>query len=88
VTTRPIAVAGGAARVRVGFDNHTNKVQGMNASEGLGLLGWLGLGLLALMAVVALTTGFGNLIYFALALVPVVFVVMFMLCGGKVDTAS
>ncbi|MEK0085855.1 hypothetical protein [Benzoatithermus flavus] len=60
----------------------------MNPNEGLGPLGWLGLGLLLLMAVVALTTGFSNLIWFALALVPVVFVVMFLLCGGKVDAAS
>lgn len=60
----------------------------MNPNEGLGTLGWLCLALLAAMAAVAITTGFGNLIWFALALVPVVFVVMFQLCGGKADIAS
>ncbi|MFO1071812.1 MAG: hypothetical protein U1E17_03740 [Geminicoccaceae bacterium] len=54
----------------------------MNASEGLGLMGWLGLGLLALMAVVAVTTGFSNLFYFAILLVPVMFYVMVDLSGG------
>ena len=54
----------------------------MNAREGLGLLGWMGLGLLALMAVVAITTGFSNLFYFAILLVPVMLYVMIDLSGG------
>lgn len=54
----------------------------MNASEDLGLFGWLCVGLLALMVVVAVTTGFSNLFYFAILLVPVMFYVMVDLSGG------
>jgi uncharacterized membrane protein YhdT len=57
----------------------------MNANEGLGLLGWVALGLIALMAVSALLFGFSSLFYFAILLVPVVFVVLLQLCAGKLE---
>ena len=57
----------------------------MNANEGLGLLGWVSLAVLALAAVVAVTTGFANTFYFAILLVPVVFFVLINLCAGKLD---
>ena len=57
----------------------------MNANERLGVLGWVVLGVLALAAVVALIFGFASTFYFAILLVPVMFVVLIMLCGGRVD---
>ena len=57
----------------------------MNANEGLTLLGWALLGVVALMAVSALTFGFSRLFYFAIALVPVAFVVLLQLCAGKLE---
>jgi hypothetical protein len=57
----------------------------MNANEGLGLLGWVALGLIALMAVSALLFGFSSLFYFAILLVPVVFAVLLQLCAGKLE---
>jgi hypothetical protein len=59
----------------------------MNAHEGLGLLGWVSLAVIALAAVVAVTTGFANTFYFAILLVPVVFVVLINLCAAKPDEA-
>ena len=56
----------------------------MNASEGLGLFGWAAVGLLVAMVLVAVTTGFSNLFYFAIVLVPVMFYVLLDLCMGKV----
>jgi len=53
----------------------------MNASERLGALGWAALALLALAAVTALLFGFASVFYFAIVLVPVVFVVLLKLCG-------
>jgi hypothetical protein len=55
----------------------------MNASESLGAVGWGGIILLALAAVCAVLFGFTSVFYFALLLVPVVFVVMFDFCGGR-----
>lgn len=55
----------------------------MNASESLGPLGWVGIALLALAAVCAVLFGFTSVFYFALLLVPVMFVVMFELSGGR-----
>jgi hypothetical protein len=57
----------------------------MNPNEGLGPLGWIAVGVLALMAASAVTFGFTSLFYFAIALVPVVFVVLLQLCAGKLD---
>jgi hypothetical protein len=58
----------------------------MNAHEGLGgPFGWASVGLLLLMVIVAVTTGFSNLFYFAIVLVPVLFYVMIALCMGKVE---
>jgi uncharacterized membrane protein YhdT len=57
----------------------------MNANEGLGLLGWVVLALLALAIVTALLFGFGSTFYFAILLVPVVFVALIMLCRGTVE---
>ena len=57
----------------------------MNANEGLGLVGWVALGLIVVMAVSALLFGFSSLFYFAILLVPVIFVVMLQLCAGKVE---
>ena len=37
------------------------------------------------MAVSALTFGFSSLFYFAIALVPVAFVVLLQLCAGKLE---
>jgi hypothetical protein len=58
----------------------------MNANEGLGLLGWVALGLIVLMAVSAALFGFSTLFYFAILLVPVVFVVLLQLCGDPAET--
>ena len=60
----------------------------MNASEGLGLFGWLCLGLVVLMAVSAVVFGFSSLFYFAIVLVPVIFVVLLNFCAAKVEGAS
>ena len=57
----------------------------MNANEGLGLVGWVALGLIVVMAVSALLFGFSSLFYFAILLVPVIFVVLLQLCAGKVE---
>lgn len=56
----------------------------MNANEGLGLLGWVALAVVALGVVLALCFGFATTFYIAIALVPVVFVALLMLCGGRV----
>jgi hypothetical protein len=60
----------------------------MNASEGLGLFGWLCLGLVVLMAVSAVVFGFSSLFYFAILLVPVIFVVLLNLCAARPDAVS
>jgi hypothetical protein len=52
----------------------------MNANERLGPLGWAALAVLALAAVTALLFGFASVFYFAIVLVPVVFVVLLKLC--------
>ena len=52
----------------------------MNASERLGLVGWAAVALLALAVVTALLFGFASVFYFAILLVPVMFVVMIQLC--------
>jgi uncharacterized membrane protein YhdT len=52
----------------------------MNASERLGVVGWAALALLALAVVTALLFGFASVFYFAILLVPVMFVVMIQLC--------
>ena len=57
----------------------------MNANEGLGLLGWAALGLIALMAVSGLLFGFSSLFYFAILLVPVVFVILLQLCAAELE---
>ena len=57
----------------------------MNANEGLGLVGWAALALIVVMAVSALLFGFSSLFYFAILLVPVIFVVLLQLCAGKVE---
>ena len=57
----------------------------MNANEGLGLVGWVALGLIVVMAFSALLFGFSSLFYFAILLVPVIFVVMLQLCVDKVE---
>ena len=57
----------------------------MNANEGLGLVGWVALALIVVMAVSALLFGFSSLFYFAILLVPVIFVVLLQLCAGKVE---
>ena len=57
----------------------------MNANEGLGLVGWVALGLIVVMAVSALLFGFSSLFYFAILLVPVIFAVLLQLCAGKVE---
>ena len=57
----------------------------MNANEGLGLLGWVALGLIALMAVSRLLFGFSSLFYFAILLVPVLFVILPQLCAAKLE---
>lgn len=54
----------------------------MQASEALGVLGWLAVGVVLLMAVTALAFGFSKLFYFAIILVPVMFVILLMLCRG------
>mgnify|MGYP000069441888 CR=1 FL=1 len=54
----------------------------MNANEGLLPLGWAGLAIIALGIVLSLLFGFTSVFYIAILLVPVVFVVMFQLCGG------
>ena len=54
----------------------------MHANEGLLPLGWAGLALIALGIVLSLLFGFTSVFYIAILLVPVVFVVMFQLCGG------
>jgi hypothetical protein len=60
----------------------------MNASEGLGRLGWACLGLVVLMAVSAVLYGFASLFYFAVALVPVMFLVLINLCGANPEGAA
>ncbi len=60
----------------------------MNASEGLGLFGWFCLGVVLLGVVSAVMFGFSSLFYFAIVLVPVIFVVLINLCGGKLESAS
>ena len=57
----------------------------MNANEGLGLVGCVALGLIVVMAVSALLFGFSSLFYFAILLVPVIFVVLLQLCAGKAE---
>ncbi|MFO1037074.1 MAG: hypothetical protein U1E45_09545 [Geminicoccaceae bacterium] len=54
----------------------------MQASEGLGTLGWACLAVVLLGAVLAVTFGFTAVFWIALILVPVVFVVLLMLCRG------
>ena len=54
----------------------------MHANEGLLPLGWAGLAIIALGIVLSLLFGFTSVFYIAILLVPVVFVVMFQLCGG------
>jgi hypothetical protein len=55
----------------------------MQASERLGTLGPAAVGLLALAVVIALTFGFAQVFYIALALVPVALVVMVLLCADR-----
>ena len=57
----------------------------MNANEGLGLVGWVALALIVVMAVSALLFSFSSLFYFAILLVPAVFVVLIQLCADKVE---
>jgi hypothetical protein len=57
----------------------------VHANEGLLPLGWLVLGLVALGAVMPVMFSFTSIFYIAILLVPVAFVVMFQLCGGKVQ---
>ena len=54
----------------------------MHANEGLLPLGWAGLAIIGLGIVLSLLFGFTSVFYIAILLVPVVFVVMFQLCGG------
>ena len=54
----------------------------MHANEGLLPLGWAGLAIIALGIVLSLLFGFTSVFSIAILLVPVVFVVMFQLCGG------
>jgi hypothetical protein len=60
----------------------------MNASEGLGRLGWACLGLVVLMAASAVLYGFASLFYFAILLVPVIFAVLINMCGANPEGAS
>ncbi len=55
----------------------------MNASESLGPAGWAAMALLVLAILVAVLFGFTRVFYFAIVLVPVMFVVMINLCGGR-----
>ena len=57
----------------------------MNANEGLGLVGWVALALIVVMAVSALLFGFSSLFYFAILMVPVIFAVLLQLCAGKAE---
>jgi hypothetical protein len=57
---------------------------GMNANEGLGVVGYVALGILLLGAVVAVLFGFARTFYIAILLVPVVFVALLQLCSGRV----
>ena len=54
----------------------------MQASEGLGLIGWAALGVVLLEAVCAILFGFSSLFYFAIVLVPVIFAVLVLLMRG------
>ena len=56
----------------------------MNASEGLGMVGYVALAILLLGAVVAVLFGFARTFYIAILLVPVLFVGLLQLCGGRV----
>lgn len=55
----------------------------MQASEGLGLFGWVALGLIVLAVVVAVTTSYSNLFYFAILLTPVMLYILIDLCRGE-----
>ena len=57
----------------------------MHANEGLLPIGWASLGLVALGIVLSLLFGFTSVFYIAIILVPVVFVVLFQLCGGRAE---
>ena len=55
----------------------------MNASEGLGMVGYVALAILLLGAAVAVLFGFARTFYIAILLVPVVFVGLLQLCSGR-----
>jgi hypothetical protein len=57
----------------------------MNANERLGKSGWAALALLALAIVTALLFGFASVFYFAIVLVPIVFVALLQLCGDRAE---
>ncbi|MFL5337547.1 MAG: hypothetical protein ACJ8H8_31330 [Geminicoccaceae bacterium] len=57
----------------------------MHANEGLLPIGWVVLGLVGLGLVLSLLFGFSSVFYLAVLLVPVAFVVLLQLCGGKVE---
>jgi hypothetical protein len=48
------------------------------------MVGWVALGIILLGAVVAVLFGFARTFYIAILLVPVVFVALLQLCGGRV----
>ncbi|MGE3292946.1 MAG: hypothetical protein AB7I59_00770 [Geminicoccaceae bacterium] len=57
----------------------------MNANESLGPVGWAALAIILLGALVALLFGFARTFYIAVLLVPVVFIALLQLCGGRVE---
>lgn len=57
----------------------------MQASEGLGLVGWAVLGLVLLEVVVALLFGFSKVFWFALILTIVAFALLLNLCRAKMS---
>lgn len=57
----------------------------MNANEGLGSLGWAAIAVILLGVLVSLLFGFASTFYIAILLVPVVFVALLQLCGGRVE---
>jgi hypothetical protein len=63
--------------------NHRGTV--VHANESLGSFGWVALAIILLGAVVALLFGFARTFYLAILLVPVVFVVLLQLCGGRAE---
>lgn len=60
----------------------------MQQSEGLGTVGWVALGLVALAVVVALAFGFTALVYLALPMAFVVFAAIIALCTGTTEKAE